>query len=319
MDVRIRYCTVCWGYRRRALELAEALRTRFGARVDVAGGKPGQFDVHVDGREVVSRNEGAVLRMKPGGLPEIAEVIGIIKNGFAPLGPEPHTRVFDSESAKRFYDRFGAMQDKQFYERTPLNDLVSHADFEHASSVFELGGGTGRLAACLFAERLPAQARYLGIDISTTMLEIATQRLARWSDRATVQQADGTMGLPFGDGQFDRFIATYVFDLLPLSAIGLLLEEAHRLLTGNGKLCVVTTTEGVGPISRVISRIWKAVYDRRPGLVGGCRPLHLSKVLSPTAWRMEYLQNLPSWGIVSEIVVASRVVREVVDNRRIDG
>lgn len=138
VDVRIRFCTVCWGYRSRALEVAEALRTRFGARVDVAAGKPGQFDVYVEGREVVSRSEEAILRMKPGGLPAVSEVIGIIENGFAPLGPDPQTRVFASEDAKRFYDRFGAMEDKQFYERAPLNELVSLADFEHASSIFDL-------------------------------------------------------------------------------------------------------------------------------------------------------------------------------------
>lgn len=304
MDVRIRYCTVCWGYRSRALEIAASLRTKFGAQVEVAGGKPGQFDVYVDGREVVSRSERAILRMKPGGLPEVAEVTGIVENGFLLPGPEPQTRVFFPENAKRFYDRFGAMQDRQFYERAPLNQLISHADFEHASSVFELGCGTGRLAAHLLAERLPPQSHYAGIDISTTMVEIATRRLTRWSGRTTVEEADGTRGLPYADGQFDRFVATYVFDLLPLSSIGLLLREAHRVLSPEGKLCAVTSTEGIGPASRIISKIWKALYDRRPGLVGGCRPLHLSKLLDVTKWQIDFVQVLVSWGITSEIVVA---------------
>lgn len=308
MEVRIRYCTVCWGYRNRAIEVADSLRTRFGARVDVAGGKPGQFQVYVDGREVVSRSEGAILRMKPGGLPQVSEVLGVIENGFAPLGPEPHSRVFAPEDAKRFYDHFGAMQDKQFYEHVPLTELIAHAGFEQASSVFELGCGTGRFAARLFAEKLPPQARYIGIDISTTMVEIAALRLKRWSGRATVEQLDGTRGLPYADGQFDCFIATYVFDLLSLSSIGFLIGEAYRLLTGNGKLCAITSTEGVGPISRTISRIWKAVYERRPGLVGGCRPLRLSALLDKTKWQIEYMQNLSSWGISSEIVIANRTM-----------
>lgn len=305
VDVRIRYCTVCWGYKSRALAVAEALRTRFGAQVEIAGGKPGQFDVYVDGREVVSSRQNAILRMKPGGIPEIAEVIGVIESGFAPIGPEPHARLFAPENAKRFYDRFGAMQDKQIYEHAPLNQLISHADFEHASSIIELGCGTGRLAARLFEERLSPQARYQGIDISTTMVEIASRRLARWSDRASVEQADGTTGLHYANGQFDRFVATYVFDLLSLSSIGSLVEEARRLLTCNGKLCVVTSIEGIGPVSRMISRFWRAVYERRPGLVGGCRPMRLSQLLDATLWQIEYTQDLSSWGISSEIVVAS--------------
>jgi selT/selW/selH-like putative selenoprotein len=310
VEVRIKYCTVCWGYRSRALEIAEKLRTQFGAQVEVAGGRPGQFDVYVDGREVVSSKDGAILRMKPGGLPEISEVIGILENGFAPLGPEPHTRVFAPENAKRFYDRFGAMQDTQFYERAPFNELISRADFEQASSVFELGCGTGRLATRLLAERLPPQAHYLGIDISTTMVEIAARRIARWSDRAAVEEADGTTGLPYADGQFDRFIATYVFDLLPLSSIGSMLREAHRALSPKGKLCIVTSTEGVGPLSRMISKIWKAVYDRRPGLVGGCRPLRMSNFLNKSEWQIEYMQDRSSYGIASEILVATRTVEE---------
>lgn len=309
MDVRITHCTVCWGYRSRALELADAFRTSFGARVEVAGGKLGQFDVYVDGRQVVSRSEGAILRMKLGGLPEVAEVIGAIENSLAPASAKLRSREFAPEDAKRFYDRFGAMQDKQFYERAPLNGLLSHADFEHASSIFELGCGTGQVAARLFEERLNPQASYVGIDISTTMVEIAARRLVRWNDRATVKQADGTMRLPYPDRQFDRFVATYVFDLLPLSSIDFVLNEVNRLLRRDGKLCVVTSTEGIGPVSRMISRFWRAIYERRPELVGGCRPLQLSKMLDTTEWQMEYIKNLSSWGITSEIVVATRTVR----------
>lgn len=186
VEVRIRYCTICWGYRSRALEVAQSLRTRLGARVDVAGGKPGQFEVYVDGREVVSSNQGAIFRIKAGGLPQVSEVMSIVENGFASLGPEPNCRLFAPEDATRYYDRFGAMQDKQFYERVPLTELIAHAGFENASSVFELGCGTGRFAARLFAEQFPPKTHYTGIDISPTMVEIAARRLKPWSDRSTL-------------------------------------------------------------------------------------------------------------------------------------
>ena len=49
--------------------------------------------------------------------------------------------------ARRFYDRFGAKQDKQvWYEAAALDDLVLHSDLANARSIFELGCGTGRLA-----------------------------------------------------------------------------------------------------------------------------------------------------------------------------
>jgi ubiquinone/menaquinone biosynthesis C-methylase UbiE len=184
---------------------------------------------------------------------------------------------------------------------------VAHSDFEHASAVFELGLGTGRLAECLLEKYLPDNARYLGIDVSTTMIGIASRRLARWSGRATVRQADGTTGLSGGEGPFDRFVATYVLDLLPQDAINHVLGEARRLLQRDGKLCVVTSTEGITAVSRLLSWVWKHVYALNPRLVGGCRPLRISAFLDRDHWRIEHAHVVSSWGICSEIVIASPV------------
>lgn len=212
---------------------------------------------------------------------------------------------FGVGDAKRFYDRFGSWQDAQFYERAALDHLVAHSDFEHASAVFEFGCGTGRFAECLFENHFTNKASYVGIDISTTMVKIAARRLAKWSQRATVQQADGTAKMRYGHHAFDRFVATYVLDLLPQPAIVHVLSEASRLLRTNGKLCVVSSTEGITPVSRILSSIWKRIYSFDPRLVGGCRPLHVSMLLDGAPWRTEHTEVVCSWGICSEIVIAS--------------
>jgi ubiquinone/menaquinone biosynthesis C-methylase UbiE/predicted Rdx family selenoprotein len=312
VDVRITHCTVCWGYRDRALALAEALRERFGAKVEIIGGTLGQFDVHVDGELVVSKGKSLLERMKSRRSPDAAKVIATIERHLSPregqpdrIVPDRMLREFSPEDAKRFYDRFGAKQDAQFYENVALEHLLDHADFEHASAVFELGCGTGRLAACLFEEHLAESARYVGIDISTTMIEIATRRLARWSGRVTLRQADGTTKLPYTDAAFDRFVATYVLDLLPEAVIFDVVAEAHRILIRDGKLCVVASTEGVTPISRLLCLVWKRIYEFNPRLVGGCRPLSVTMLLGTSAWRIEHKQIVSSWGICSEIVIAT--------------
>jgi len=213
--------------------------------------------------------------------------------------------MFGPEDTKRFYDRFGAWQDAQFYERAALKHLVARSDFEHASAIFELGCGTGRLAERLFKKHLAdSRASYLGIDISPTMIGIATRRLANWKGRATVLQADGRAKLPCADDAFDRFVATYVLDLLSEPAINHVLSEAHRLLRPNGKLCVVSSTEGIKPVSHIVSLIWKRIYAFNPRLVGGCRPLHILTLLDGAAWKIEHTHVVCSWGICSEIVVA---------------
>lgn len=215
-------------------------------------------------------------------------------------------RQFGPDEAKRFYDRLGSLQDTQVYERTALKRLVAASDFEHASAVFELGCGTGRLAAQLLEERLPEGARYVGGDISSTMIGIATGRLARWGKRATVSQVDGTGSLAFPDGSFDRFVATYVLDLLADAAIANVLREAHRLLMSGGKLCVITSTAGTGPISHLVSAAWMHLYRINPSLVGGCRSLQSRSWLDERDWSVEHAQVVTSWGIASEIVVARR-------------
>ena len=215
---------------------------------------------------------------------------------------------FTPDDARRFYDRFGSKQDTQgFYENPALDDLLEHADFEHARSVLEFGCGTGSFARKLFETVLPADARYLGLDISGTMIGLATKRLEPWQDRAEVRQADGTPGLPVPDASVDRFLATYVFDLLDPAYSRHLIAEAHRVLIPGGLLCTVNLTHGTGAFSRFVSRLWTSICDRCPKLVGGCRPIHLTDLLEPEVWRIRHHRTLVSFGICSEILVAERL------------
>jgi SAM-dependent methyltransferase len=154
---------------------------------------------------------------------------------------------------------------------------------------------------------LPAHARYLGLDISGTMIGVATGRLEPWQDRAEVQRADGTPSLPVPDASFDRSLATYVFDLLDPVYSQRLIAEAHRVLIPGGLLCTVNLTHGTGAFSRFVSLLWSSVCDRWPRLVGGCRPIHLADRLEPVRWRVRHHRSLVSFGICSEILVAERL------------
>ena len=53
---------------------------------------------------------------------------------------EPMDRYLSPAEPKRFYDRFGSRQDWQgFFENPAINELVAHAAFDSAQSVFESG------------------------------------------------------------------------------------------------------------------------------------------------------------------------------------
>jgi ubiquinone/menaquinone biosynthesis C-methylase UbiE len=94
----------------------------------------------------------------------------------------------DAARARRFYDRIGRWQDTQrFYEDAATARLIRAGEFTRARAVFELGCGTGRFAARLLADELPADARYLAVDVIPVMVRIARRRLARSESRAQVQ------------------------------------------------------------------------------------------------------------------------------------
>src|ERR1700739_1336148 len=126
----------------------------------------------------------------------------------------PKRKLLSHEQATRFYDRMAAMQDAQYFlERPALADLVANLESVRAERWIEFGCGTGRFAEELFVRYLPPNASYIGFDVSSTMIELARSRTARFGSRAVIRQIGRTMCLDLPDRAFDCFISTYVLDL----------------------------------------------------------------------------------------------------------
>jgi ubiquinone/menaquinone biosynthesis C-methylase UbiE len=221
------------------------------------------------------------------------------------------SRVFSPAKAKEFYDRFGPKQDWQiFYEHAAIKDLVAHADLEHSSAVFEFGFGTGKLAEQLLSSYLPQMCTYYGIDISTTMVELAHKRLSHWGHRVELRVFDGTKNLNVQEKLFDHFLSTYVFDLLAPDDILHVLSEAHQILKPDGLLCNVSLTRGENFLSRIITWIWDRLYHLNPKFVGGCCPIRLIDYISLEEWQIIYRNTVTTMGITSEVLVAKALFSE---------
>ena len=215
--------------------------------------------------------------------------------------------VLTSEQARRVYDRIGRAQDWQrFYEDAATSELVAHAGFDTAQSVVELGCGTGRFAAALLARYLPPHATYLGVDLSPRMVTLASDRLARWRDRATVARVDAGARMPAPDGAADRFVANYVFDLLGPEDTRAALDGARRLLGPGGLLCTAGIAPGETGLARFVSRVWTGVWTRWPAFVGGCRPIRLVDALDTGEWDVRHRGTVVAWGVTSEVLIATR-------------
>jgi ubiquinone/menaquinone biosynthesis C-methylase UbiE len=219
------------------------------------------------------------------------------------------SHMLSYRQAKAFYDRFGKKQDKQgFYEDVATEALIHNAQFDRAGAVLEFGCGTGRFAERLFERHLPADASYVGVDISDTMVALAKERLARFGQRSKVYLSHGSPRLDFEPAAFDRFVSNYVFDLLTLQDSRTVLQEAWRLLSGGGLLGVTSLTHGFSIVSRLVAGIWTAIHVIRPTLVGGCRPISLREFVTERGWRIRYDDKLSCYGVPSEVLVAEKVV-----------
>lgn len=216
--------------------------------------------------------------------------------------------MLSSREAKEYYDRFGARQDEQgYYEDEPLAALIGQMDVGKVAYVLEMGCGTGRFAEMLLEEHVPSDARYVGIDISETMVGLARVRLARFGGRAVVDQADGVAGLPADDQECDRVVAAYVLDLLDRDGIASFVSHAHKVLKPGGLIGVASLTNGETMAQRAISALWRVVHTVAPRRVGGCRPLDLRQFFDDGRWRLRSRKIVTQSGIPSEVVVAEKL------------
>ncbi len=214
-------------------------------------------------------------------------------------------RVPDRYAIRDFYNRYGKRLDRDiFYEGRAIEELSELGEFQNAYHLVEFGCGTCRLAERLSLNSLPEQATYTGIDFSPTMVDIARRRLEPWRDRAEVILSDGSIKLNLKERSCDRFISTYVLDILDEGEIKALLKEVYRTLSPDGLLCLLSLAYGETLISRLLSGLWMAIYKIRPLIVGGCRPLRLTLHIDPEIWEIRVRKILVSYGISSELVIA---------------
>ena len=213
--------------------------------------------------------------------------------------------ALETSMVKKYYDRFGAKQNSQgFYEDPAIDRMVEHAGFESAETLFELGCGTGKLAHRLLREYLPGNAVYTGLDVSDTMVRLAAERLAEFGRRAVVMQSAGGAHIPLEDKSVDRVVCAYVLDLLPEIEIARVFSEVRRVLKPGGRFCCVSLGRGTTLGSKVVGGLWAAVYRAAPMLVGGCRPISLSKFMDPGAWSLLCQEVVAPYWIPSEVLVA---------------
>jgi ubiquinone/menaquinone biosynthesis C-methylase UbiE len=159
----------------------------------------------------------------------------------------------------RWYDFLDTYWERQYQKIRPLivGDIYGN--------VLEVGVGTGR--------NLPfykVGVQITAIDLSPEMLAIAKTR-APLNFNITFMQADATLLTKIPDNQFDWYIATFLFCVIPNHLQLAALDHMARVLKPNGKFRILEITFSKKRIpylkqklfSTFVERVYGARFDRQ--------------------------------------------------------
>lgn len=220
----------------------------------------------------------------------------------------------DSPSASAvvaFYNQFGGILMNDLYHHTfelsAMDHMIQHCDLKAGLSLLEVGPGSGFMADRILQN--VSGITYTGVDMSETMYNKASARLKPYFEQGVAEHhlVTNTFEFLLKEPAADRYIFTYVLDLLPPANI----DNFVALLKGkmqskpDSKICIVNLTYGVDPLSRIVTNIWQLLYKHLGGdAVGGCRPLKIQDYFkSSDGFNTEHLHTLVSTGLPSEVAI----------------
>jgi SAM-dependent methyltransferase len=138
--------------------------------------------------------------------------------------------------------------------------------------VVELGCGIGRLAPWFRQHG----ARYVGVDISSEMLQLAKEQLG-----GRVSRVDSS-SLPFRDGSFDLACSITVLHHNPYERQALMLDELVRVVRPGGRLLLMESIRP-GPRTRAAFHVFPRPVDDWVETVRGAGRCELVRLI-PCRW-----------------------------------
>ena len=169
-------------------------------------------------------------------------------------------------------------------------------------TVLEVGCGPGRVLVEL-AEHVGPSARVVGVDLSAGMVRQAYRRAEHLdhTGQVAVLQCDAA-SLPLLDGCVDAAFTSFTLELFDDDEIGDVLAQVGRVLTPNGRLCVVCMAAS-GSV-RPMGQLYRWAHRRMPTLVD-CRPLDATGPLGEAGFTVTEHRRRSMWGLAVDLLVAS--------------
>jgi ubiquinone/menaquinone biosynthesis C-methylase UbiE len=167
--------------------------------------------------------------------------------------------------------------------------------------VLEIGYGTGHVLVRL-ARAVGCSGRVYGVDISDGMRTVAERRIesAGLTSRVHFAAGDAIM-LPFDSGCLDAVFMSFTLELFLPSEIPLVLKACARVLTPEGRICVVCMATEQHP--GLALRLYEWVHEQFPKAVD-CRPITVRHCLEVAGFRVVAASRQRMWGLPLDICLA---------------
>jgi phosphatidylethanolamine/phosphatidyl-N-methylethanolamine N-methyltransferase len=197
----------------------------------------------------------------------------------------------ENQFVERVYEKLANVYDLVFGPTLHPGRLVAidRMGIRPGDRVLEVGVGTG-----INTSLYPANCQVTGIDLSSSMLEKARERVAREALRNVRLIEMDAANLTFGDDSFDIVYAPYLVSVVPDPVK--VVREMRRVCKPGGKIIVLNHFRSANPI---LSRIERAISPFTvhigfksdldlPGFLAQAelQPVSIQKVNVPRIWSL---------------------------------
>ena len=212
------------------------------------------------------------------------------------LGSDVATRalsvtVVENDFVTRVYEKLASVYDFTFGPALHPGrvDAIRRMSIQPGDRVLEVGVGTG-----INVDLYPRACSVTGVDLSSSMLEKARDRVARTGVRNVRLLQMDAANLKFADDTFDIVYAPYVISVVP-DPVGVT-REMHRVCRPGGRIVILNHFRSSNPlmarIERMISPLtvhigFKSDLDLPAFLAQAeLKPQSIQKVNVPRIWSL---------------------------------
>ncbi len=209
--------------------------------------------------------------------------------------------------AKVAQNEIGALYDSKawfydvwayFTESKARYRALELAKIHNNQSVLEVAVGTGLMFSDIVQRN--SKGENIGIDISEGMLSKAKRRLSKQQNENYSLSIGSAFNLKVKDASIDMLVNNYMFDLIPFNQMDSVIDEFNRVLKQNGKLLLINMTKS----ERFGASLYENLYSLSPRLMGGCRGVQLTDLLTQHGFRIEVREYIQQMLFPSEVILA---------------